>query len=174
MPRIDLPGGQWAELRRPEDVSERLRRPITRAMRGVRPEIQEQQLAAANLPDDEDGKPGPEKQQALRELQFAMTNEEADAYQDVTDLATVALVREWSFAADGQPLPITLDGVLDLPARTLDALRVAVAPHVSGLFVDADPDPNPSAPGRGSDGSTSGSAAAPSTTLPSTGAPSPS
>ncbi len=88
--RIDLPNDQWAELRDPQAVTERQRRPIARALRGVRPEIQERSRAAAELPDLDDGKPGAEKQDALQRLQFLMTNEEADAYQTAGDAAAVA------------------------------------------------------------------------------------
>lgn len=165
MTRIELPNGQWADLRDPEAVTERQRRPIARAVRGVRPEIVEMQQQAARRPDLPDGTPGPEKQAALRALQHAMTNEEADAYQDAGDLATVALVESWSFSA-----AITLDGVLDLPARSLDALRELVAPLASKLFVDTSPDPNPAAPGGGSNGSATPSAEALSTTSPMSGA----
>lgn len=151
---VPLPNGQSATLRAPEDVSERLRRPIVRAIRGVRPEIQAQSRAAAELEDVPDPQkpgsmvPGPEKQVALAQLQYEMTNAEADAYQDATDYAAVALVERWTFEA-----PVTLDGLLDLPARTLDALRLVVAPLVNDLFVDTGADPNPTAPSGGSNGS---------------------
>ena len=164
--RIDLPNGAWAELRDADEVTERQRRPITRAMRGVRPEIVERQQEAAKLDDEPDGSPTPEKRRALARLQFEMTNEEADAYQDATDLATVALVASWSF-----PHAVTLDGVLDLPAKTLDALRMAVSERVSALFLDASPDPNLPAPSGGSNGSGTPSAEVPTTTSPTSSEP---
>lgn len=163
--RIDLPNGQWAELRDPEAVTERQRRPIARALRGVRPEIQERSRAAADLPDLPDGKPGPEKQEALQRLQFLMTNEEADAYQDAGDFAAVALIGSWSF----EPVP-SLDGLLDLPARSLDMLRRAVAPLVNDLFLDTGPDPNRAAPSGGSNGSATPSTEVQPTTSPTSGA----
>jgi hypothetical protein len=163
---ITLPGGQSATLRRPEDVSERLRRPISRAMRGVRPGIQERGQVIARMDDGPDGRPTAEKLAAQAALQYDMTNEEADAYQDAGDYAAVALIEHWTF-----DLPISVDGLLDLPARTLDALRVAIAPHVSALFVDASPDPNPTAPSGGSNGSATPSAEVPQTTSLASGAP---
>jgi hypothetical protein len=167
MDRIGLPNGHHADLRDPDEVTERQRRPITRAMRGVRPEIVERQLEIAKLPDEPDGQPSKQRRLELQQLQFDMTNEEADAYQDATDLATVALVASWSF-----PQAITLDGVLDLPAKTLDALREAVSDRVSQLFLDTSPDPNPPAPSGGSNGSGTPSAEVPQTTSLTSGAPS--
>ena len=146
--RIDLPNDQWAELRDPQAVTERQRRPIARALRGVRPEIQERSRAAAELPDLDDGKPGAEKQDALQRLQFLMTNEEADAYQTAGDAAAVALIASWSF--ESEP---SMDSLLDLPARSLDILRRAVAPLVNDLFLDTGPSPNRPAPTGGSNAS---------------------
>lgn len=168
---IPLPNGQSATLRAPEDVSERLRRPITRAMRGIRPDIVEKQQAAAEMEDIPDpAKPGamkasPQKEAALRELQWLMTNEEADAYQTAGDLAIVALVERWTF-----PQEVTVDGLLDLPGRTLDELRRRTGPYVAQLFVDASPDPNPPAPSGGSNGSATPSAEAQQTTSLTSGA----
>jgi hypothetical protein len=149
--RIDLPNGAWAELRDPSEVTERLRRPIARSTRGIRPEIVEGARIAMAMDPDPDpmpaGETGP-KEAAMLRLQYAMTNEEADAFTDANDYAAVALVESWSF-----PQEVSLDGLLDLPAHALDALRKAVEPLVERLRLDTSPSPNRAAPSGGSNGS---------------------
>ena len=170
--RIDLPNGQWAELRSVEDVTERQRRPMQRVIRIVRPEIVEQQQELAKFPDEVDGQPNKEKQAASLRLQYAMTNEEADAYNEVTDYATVALVETCSFVRDGEPVPITMDGILDLPGRALDALRRAVSPLVNDLYLDAGPDKAVSSPFGSSNGSATTSEEVPEIVSLASGGPS--
>jgi hypothetical protein len=169
--RIDLPNGAWAELRRPEDVTERQRRPLTKAMRGVRPEIVDRGREIASMDDGPDGKPTPDKQAAQQQLQYDMTNEEADCYQLAGDLAAVALVESWSFTVNGEPIPLTLDGLLDLPARSLDALRLVVGPLVNDLFLDAEVNKATASPFAPSNGSATPSTEAPQTVSLTSGAP---
>jgi len=164
--KIDLPGGHHAVLRAPEAVTERQRRPLVRAMRGVRPEIVERQGQIAEMPDLPDGKPTEEKRRALAQLQYDMTNEEADAYQDAGDLAAVALIESWSF-----PHEVSLDGILELPAQALDTLRVKVAPEVSKLFLNTEVSPAKASPFGSSNGSAAISPEGQQTTSLASGAP---
>lgn len=166
--RIDLPGGQWAELRDPKTVSTRQRRLYQHAMRKLPPEtvnrldaINGRRVAAENAKDDE----------ALRlanlEMQgvyAALPDVEVEAIDDASDAAAAALVSAWSF-----PEPVSLDAILDLPANVGDALRAAAAPLVAGMFLDASPDPNRSAPTGGSHDSAALSTEAPQTTFPTSG-----
>ena len=166
MSRADLGNGRWAELREPDDVTERQRRPISRALRPVRPEIMQRQQDAANLPNEPDGKPSPEKAKALAQLQYDMTDDEADAYQNATDHAVLALVESWSFEH-----PLTMEGLLDLPGKALDALRMEVSQLVNDLFLDISPSPEKNGPFGSSNGSATSSSAAPKTSSPTSGAP---
>ena len=165
--RVDLPNGQYAILRDPSEVTERQRRPISRASRGIRPEIVERGQVAMTMPDGPDGKPTPEKQAALFQLQYDMTNEEADAFTEANDYAAVALVESWSFDN-----PVTLDGLLDLPGHALDALREKIGPLVEQLRLDTSPSPNRAAPSGGSNGFATPSTEAQPTTSLTSGAPS--
>jgi len=167
--RIDLPGGHHAVLRDPSEVTERQRRPIHRATRGIRPEILERGRAVMGMNDGPDGKPTPEKQAASLQLQYDMTNDEADAFTEAGDYTAVALVAAWSFPQD-----VTIDGLLDLPGHAIDALRKAVEPFAGKMNLDTTADPNRVAPGGGSNGSATPSVEVSQTTSLTSGAPSPS
>lgn len=147
---VTLSHGQTAELRAPEDVSERLRRPVNRAMRRI---DNEKIQAIRNEPVEGTEE---EKAAALASIvkRAGLTEDEINAMDDANDLAIVALVKRWDCTdEDGNALPLTLDGVLGLRGRDLDRLRNVVAPLVGDMFVDASPDPNPQAPIGGSNGS---------------------
>lgn len=146
---VSLPNGQSATLRPVEEVSERLRRPIVRALRRVTPAVLEAAVSAANLPD------GPAKLEAAMQATRIASEEDTDAMNEANDLGVVALVESWSF-----PQEITLQGVLDLPAKAYDKLRETVAPLVNDLFVDASPNPEPTSPFGSSNGSSTPSTAA--------------
>lgn len=164
-----LPSGKSVTLRSPDDVSERLRRPISRAIRIVRPEIMASTQAAREA--IEKAKDGTEEEQAAAREQAAaaareMTDDEIDAFSAANDHAVVALVERWDF-----PEPITLEAVVERKHRDYDALRELVAPLVGQLFLDASPSPDPQSPTAPSAGSSSASVEGLSTTLRSTGVP---
>lgn len=161
-----LPSGKSVTLRHPDDVSERLRRPIRQAMLRVRGEIME---AGRNAASAWQNATTPEEKKAAETTMMAlpsqMTEDEREADALGTDLGIVALVEGWEYEQ-----PISVEGLLDLPGRDYDALRKLVQPLVNDLFVDASPDPNPGAPTGGSNGSaTHSTEAARTTSLPSGG-----
>jgi hypothetical protein len=142
--KIDLPGG-WAKLRDPEDVPERLRRPLLRV---------QESLGATDV-----GQRMLEKQQAdggLTEAEVAAmmlpligSATWEDFQRTQYDQLLCALVEEWSFET-----PITVDAMQDLPGRAYKALRAEcdpLLPAVLGNVVDAEQeidDPNsPTTPG---------------------------
>lgn len=112
MSRVELPGGEWAELRDPRKVSERLRRPILAAQADLR----------------RFGVPG-DMESTGAGFGAAMT-----AYGELNDLMVVALVSAWSLES-----PVSLESVLDLPGDVYDALRQAVAPFTTDLLPDFGP-----------------------------------
>ena len=133
MPRIELPKDNWAELREPDEVSERGRRPILSAITRVTPAGWE---ALKKLNPEEvkaavgSGEPNDEVVAKVSTL----ANDDLAALQAANDWCIVALVREWSFAQ-----PITIDGALDLPGAAYDLLRDACAPAIETLFVSFEP-----------------------------------
>lgn len=110
--RVEVFSG-WVQLRDPELVPERLRRPVF--------EKSAQGIGVAN--DEE------------------VTTETITFFSEFNDLLAIALISEWSF-----DLPITLDGLLDLPSRTYDDVRNAVSPFVSALTPNFGADLDPKAP----------------------------
>ena len=136
---ITLSKENWAQLREPGEVSERLRRPISAAIRRVRAEslaaVQTAMRAAEDLPE------GDERTRAAAAAAQLLTDDEQEAMSEANDYGIVALVAKWSLDT-----PVTLDSVLDLPAKDYDRLRTVVAPLVNQLFVDAGPDEDPASP----------------------------
>lgn len=61
-------------------------------------------------------------------------------FSEFNDLVALAMIEEWSF-----DLPITLDGLLDLPSKAYDDVRKAVTPFVPELIPDFGVDPDPKA-----------------------------
>ena len=63
------------------------------------------------------------------------------AILDLQDALVLAMVESWSFEA-----PVNADGMLDLPAKTVDALRKACQPFQKDLLPDFAPTPDPASP----------------------------
>ena len=110
MTRLDLPGGAWAELRDPEAVTERQRKPFIGALG-----------RAAKAEGSEDG---------------GLT-----AMIEVQDTLVMAMISSWSFE-----LPIAADSLLDLPHKTVSALRTACTKFQAELLPDFGVDPDPASP----------------------------
>lgn len=176
---VPLPGGQWAKLRAPEDVSERLRRPFLRALGRVRPEVERLRATIPPLVDRFNAlqADSPELESARQEVleatyafRSAATDDELDIYDQQNNALIVALVEKWSYE-----WPITIESVVDrLPWPARDALRAAVAPFGDRLFVNTEPDPlspNSTAPGGGSPDSETPSPADQPTTSPTSSEP---
>lgn len=124
MSRIDVPNG-WVELREPEAVPERLRRPVVQAITAMASDSAAvQAIQAADTPED-----AAEHVPALMGAMSAMQ-----------DAAIVALVSAWSFGDT-----VTLDALLDLPGGTYDAISTLCMPLMEKMLPDFGPDPDPKA-----------------------------
>lgn len=116
--KVEFPGG-WAKLRDPEDVPERLRRPLV---------LVQERIVASDIGD---------MVLARKEAGEEISNEEAeklmrpyigsaswdDFQRTQYDLLIVALVEEWSFEA-----PINPESLCDIPGRAYKKLRAACEP----------------------------------------------
>lgn len=121
--KIPLPDDGWALLRDPTKVPERLRRPVTSLATRLQPEIRALQAVAD---DERDGD---------------LTAEAIERFEDLNDLAIVALVAEWSY-----DLAISVATVGDLPGDAYDVLRRATAKQALDLIPNFGPDPDPASP----------------------------
>jgi len=137
---IELPDGLGtAILRDPATITERTRRPLLRAQIKVAGSAVGQLLAAkASLADDDTA--GAETINAEFGKLIATDDNAAALLDNLNDAMVVALVEQF----DGQP--VTVDNVLDIPGRKLDALRTAVAPYLVELMPSFSPTADESSP----------------------------
>ena len=105
----------WIELRDPKAVPERLRRPVF-----------SKSMESATYAKDND-------------LEVISTDA-IDLLSEFNDLLAVAMVEKWSFSD-----VVSVEEMLDLPSRTYDDIRQAVAPFVNDLIPDFGVDPDPKA-----------------------------
>lgn len=113
-------GTGWVVLRDPKTISERMRRPIiakATAMRVVANKV-------TNADDDD-----------------TFSEDEFLSLYAFNDLVAVAVISEWSW-----DFPVSLDGLLDLPAGDYDAVLKITAPLVSDLMPSFEPDPDADSP----------------------------
>jgi len=108
--RVEVFSG-WVQLRDPELVPERLRRPV----------FEKSADAAAFTDDSAD-----------------VNTEMLTFFSEFNDLLAVAMISEWSF-----DLPVSVDGLLDLPSKSYDDIRQAVAPFIHQLIPNFGVDPDP-------------------------------
>ena len=108
--RVEVFGG-WVELRDPELVPERLRRPL------VSQSVLASQFANVDLESDD--------------VDSELASKAVDFFSTLNDLLAVALVEEWSFSE-----PITIEGLMNLPGKSYDSIRREVSPMVSKLMPD--------------------------------------
>jgi hypothetical protein len=108
--------GGWVSLRSPDLVPERLRRPLVA-----------QTAAGAKMLDGMD--------------------EESEVDSDVlafwngyNDLLAIAMIESWSFNGS-----ISLEGLLDLPAKSYDDIQKLVAPFISELMPNFEATDDPKA-----------------------------
>lgn len=127
--KLDLPDGDWAMLRDPAKVPERLRRPVAIASTGLFADIRAAKAMASIDVDD------------VQAVADTLDGDLFDRFQALNDLVIVALVSEWSFE-----LPISVEAVGELPADAYDLLRRETARDVSALMPDFSPSPDPSSP----------------------------
>lgn len=121
--RIELPDNAWAELRNPRTVPERLRRPVTQMM-----------FAIAN-------------NQEIQNAENDVVNSElVGIYSELNDLVIVARVAAWSF-----DLPISVDGVLDLPGNAYEVLQEKTVENVLDMIPNFGQSTDPESPTKPSD-----------------------
>ena len=121
MNRQTVQGG-WIEYREPEAVPERLRREVTRlSTRGAR---------FATLGDVD---PSEMSEQDMEGMTSFMS--------EFNDAIAICLISQWSF-----DIPVTKDGLLDLPASIYDEIIRHCTPLVSRLMPSFGVDPNPKVP----------------------------
>lgn len=143
--RIALPHDQWAELRDPEEVSERQRRRVRKAQQRVSLHSEEvgraQQLAASGVVHS-DGTVAPEAAaEVLAATKGIIESGVLDDVDDAVDMALAALVARWSFDT-----PVSAETVADLPGGAYKALRDAAQPLIGQMNPDFDPSPDPESP----------------------------
>jgi hypothetical protein len=144
--RVPLPGGAWADLRPVQDITERRRRPIrtvTMQLLKDRSFVGQIQGALAS------GKTAQNlTQEDKARIATDLRPESLQTLEDMQDLLIVAVVRGWSFHdEDGRPVPVTIDGILDLPGIALDELKRVTAPYQQALNPNlGEPTPDPASP----------------------------
>jgi hypothetical protein len=123
-----LPQGNTALLRDPDEVPERLRRPAL--------------AKQAEMFSDPAFKVLADRQQAgddVPEIEFMPW---AVGLSELNDLAVVAFVADWSFTVDGssggEKLRVTVDNLLDLRGDCYAALQKAAAPLWTQMMKTAD------------------------------------
>lgn len=130
--RIDLPGGAWADIKAPDELTEKDRRSIRKA--GVPLVEVRAQLRAAGLQKPEAAMTDDERERA-----WAITMG-SDAVSDQSATFVIVYTTAWSYN-----LPVNIDTVLDLPAPVFDALVAATMPQGDGtppnITVDGAADP---------------------------------
>ncbi|MFI1520648.1 hypothetical protein [Kitasatospora cineracea] len=144
--RVPLAGGAWADLRPVQDIRERARRPIRAKTMQLLADAEFTSTIQGALKDgitaqsitDED----------KRRIGASVSPQMMAVLEEVQDLLLVAVVRGWSFLdEDGQPVPVSTDGILDLPGPALDELKRTVAPYQSALNPNlSEPSPDPASP----------------------------
>lgn len=125
------PSGMTYLLRSPENVPERLRRPVTRKLVELSNTVG---VTGDGRTPDPFAKPD---DSAVENV----TPEEIDLADELNDLLVVALVAEWSLG-----VPITVDALLDLPKGDYDSLRQTVAPFVTAMLPSFEPTPDADSP----------------------------
>lgn len=111
MEKVALPDGAWAQLRDPDEITERQRRPLQRLQRRTIMKA----LPHLALEGVEIDKVSPAE--FLNKLAPLLSDEDLDALEEIDDHVIVTLVESWSF-----DVPVSLDSTLDLPSKQRKAL----------------------------------------------------
>jgi|SRR6185437_6632671 len=135
--RVELPKGQHAMLRDPEEVSERLRRPYVDRRQSAIASALSDGVSAEDIDAAMKGTDEQKAQLGVKMLASGMTS----GMRDASDLLIIALVESWSFE-----MPIAVDSLLDLPSKTYSALLEACQGLAPGLDPDFAPNPDEDSP----------------------------
>ena len=120
--RIELSNSAWADLREPETVSVRLRRPIEKALMAIA-----QGDAAKALEGTEDLNDETKASQVALTIDLAVL----DQFNDLNDLLVLSRLEAWSFDA-----VISLEAILDLPDVDYKALQKAASTEIFQMLPD--------------------------------------
>lgn len=144
--RVPLPGGAWADLRPVQDITERRRRPIRTLTMTLLADASFVGQVKGTLASGKD--PADLTEDDKVAIATGMSPQSMETLEQVQDLLIVAAVRGWSFTGeDGQPVPVTVDGILDLPGIALDELRKITAPYQTALNPNlSEPSPDAASP----------------------------
>ena len=136
--RFTLPSGATADLREACDITERHRRPI----RHLRTQVARMTEFADALEKAQKAEAAGKKlSKADKDALADGLGEAMGPLEELNDRLCVAAVAGWSY-----DFPVTLDNLLDIPARDLDALREAVTPYMAELFPDFSPSKDKDSP----------------------------
>lgn len=141
--RVELPRGQHAMLRDPEDVPERLRRPYLDASERLLGFLAEAGVTDADIAA---ARGGDQDRMAAIGVK-AVTGGARMIQRGVQDSLIAALVESWSYDK-----PVSAEAVQDLPGRAYDALCEACEPLAAALNPDFTPNPDPESPTQPSSG----------------------
>lgn len=138
---------QWIELRDPDLVTERLRRPITTRMallerHGFTRALLHAKQSEKALAKDDNEQTRQAARAAEESLAEVLTPESLELLNEINDYSAVAIISAWSFDA-----PVTLDGLLDsVPRWAYDEIRQAVAKPAMALMPDFSASIEPDSP----------------------------
>ena len=118
--RIELSNSAWADLREPETVSVRLRRPVEKALMAIA-----QGDAAKALEGNEDLSDETKASQVALTIDLAVL----DQFNDLNDLLVLSRLEAWSFDT-----PISLEAILDLPDVDYKALQKASSTEIFSML----------------------------------------
>ena len=139
MHKIDLPGGGWASIKDPDELTNRERKLLRRHVFGAT-DLRSKLLAAGVKPGT---RPEDVPEEVMEAIGETLELDDLEALSDTQSAFIVAYTAEWSLQ---RPLP-TMDTVDDLPGPIFDALAAATAELGDGsLEVTPDQQPDPASP----------------------------
>jgi hypothetical protein len=125
---LELPNGQHALLRDPEMVPEKYRRPYER----LRVKMG---ALTADIPETL-----PEKERE-RLAGLAVMTKAPELIDGLDDALMLALVEAWSYE-----VPVTLDGLLELPSKAIDTLKRKCRELGPKMMTNFEPTLDPASP----------------------------
>ena len=144
--KIDLPGGGWAEIKDPSDLTNRDRKLLRRHVYAAR-DIMATKMAKVGIKPGTARKDIPAEAQA--KLDELLTTDDLDLINEAQAAFIVAYTASWSL---DRPLP-TMETVDDLPGQVFDAIAEATVDLGDGSLdtgVDGAVDPaSPTGPSAG-------------------------
>lgn len=134
---IELSNGNSAVLIDTEDVSQRRRRPVERALMTIYQGSAKDALDKAGDLSEES---------KIQEVAATLDLPVIDQYTELNDLLVLARLESWTF-----DMPVCLDSLLDLNNRDYETLQKAVAGSVMQMVPSFGINTNPDSPTKPSD-----------------------